>query len=408
MPFRLFPFFLPRPWLSFVGAFLALAWTASAATEPETRDPGPFYGFWQMPEPAGDQLVVNIKRGGRASSFWIGSSASEMLTGTWVRNGEELTVHWASGHRDVFSRMGDAALVRNSYRAGQDLDEAPFFETRAVKIDSRIPGSLAVNSASSPQGTGSVAAPQSVPSTATPAETRAAGIALQNPFVGYWEIEQSPGGFFGFGARGTDRFYLHLERNGRAQVSLRRWTGDNSAHGRWEIVDGEARITWPSGLKDTLLETGDNEFKLESYSRNTEFEGKPEGRRAARSAPPAMAAQYFNAGDVRLLTMTDIRGTWAPIDAQLISEEPWVIIEGWGNASLQSSTGNNLKRGNWKLFNDHLVVTWEDGSKDLLRNNLQYWTRERFAPGEPVTGSPISVYRVTKINPGRSVETSAN
>ncbi len=390
--------------LPFCLAFFSVFWVAKAGAE--TKDPGPFYGFWEMPEPAGDHCVVNVKRGGRVSCFWIGSAVSRVMKGEWRRTGDELTVTWETGHQDVFTRIGDNALNRDSYLPGQAPKvDNPAFQARAVKVDPRLPGSLTVAGTTPPASSADTAAEsplESPPPAATPT------IPLRNPYVGYWEVEQNPGGFFGIGGSGMDRFYLQLGRNGRASVALRRWSGSNTAHGDWEIVNGEARITWPSGLKDALVEEDDGSFRLLSYSIKRDFGDRPDNRRQARSAPPNTAAQYFNAGDVRLLTMTDIRGTWAPVDPQLITAEPWIVVEGWGNAALRSPAGNVLKRGNWKLFNDRFVVTWEDGSKDLLRNDLQRWTRDQFPPGEPVTGTPSSSYTVNKMREDRSMSTTAN
>lgn len=351
-----------------------------------------FYGSWQMQEPAGDQCVMIIKRGNRASSFYIGSASSNVIKGTWEIAGDTLIVTWESGYRDVLKPWSDGTLERKAFGPEQSLNGKPNYETRAVRLDKRVLGSLAV---------------ERDPADRAPTEpageaTSAAGfeqpkVPMRNPYIGYWAVEQSPGLFFGLIGDSAERFFLFLDRNGQASVALRDWGGDNTLSGHWQLVDGEARITWPSGHKDALVKEPNGTFRLRSYRRKDTFAKKPNETREARQTTPTEAAQYFNSGDVRLLTMTDIRGLWAPTDPNQ-QDQHRVHILGWGNAQLeQPQSGEVITRGTWRLFNDHVVVTWQDGTTDVLRNNLRFWVRDRFPAGEPVTGTPVESYQVTRV-----------
>ena len=366
----------------------------------QSRDPGSFYGFWQMQEPAGDQCVVNVKRGGRVSCFWTGSASSEVVKGRWTKEADQLIIAWESGYHDILTPIGDGALNRQAFQPGQDLDGPPAYETRAVRMDSRIPGSLTVDSSSpkeeeAPKPGGPVIDNRSSLTQTRPPET---SVPARNPFVGYWKVAQNSGGVFGIGGGSNEHFYLFLKRNGQATVSLRSWDGNKTDIGTWELVDGAAQITWPSGQKDALVARDGEEYQLLSFNRKRTFEDRPESRSKARSVSATEAAQYFNAADIRMLTMTNIRGVWAVADPSKRNGAS-IVIEGWGNA-VRHGPGENGKtdRGTWKLFNDHVIMTWEDGSKDVLRNDFRYWMRESFAPGMPITVTPSQTQIVVRVS----------
>ena len=367
------------------GIFLASA----AALSGQTAQPSDFLGFWQMQEPAGDQCVVNIKLGRRASCFYIGSASSDLMKGRWAIEGDRLIITWSTGSRDVFKKWGEGTLERQAYHRDQALTDAPAYETRAVRLDPRLPGSLT---------TDRDPADQQVSTPAPTADSESPAVPMRNPYIGYWEVEQSPGMFFGLIGDASDRFFLFLDRDGHASVTLRKGFNNTTLRGTWEFVDGEARITWPNQRKDALVKAPKGGFRLHSFGKRDQFTDRPNEKREARLMNANEAAHYFNSADVRLLTMTDIRGLWAPVDPNL-AEQNLVNILGWGNAQLQTpETGEIITRGTWKLFNDHVVVTWDDGSTDVLRNNLRFWQQERYAPGESTTARPLQNIRVTKIS----------
>lgn len=385
---------LSRAYLSshFLLLCLSLLAAAPAAVVTQAATPDDFYGFWQLQEPAGDKCVVNIKRAGRASCFFMGSASSKMAKGQWIIDGERLVVTWESNYRDVFSKGESGVMERQAFRPDQSLSGAPAYVTRADKLDPRLPGSLTIErDLNGPPSGGPSVPPIEAPTNAPP---------LRNPFIGYWMVEQSPGLFFGLLGSGEDRFFLFLDRNGQASMALRKGYDDEALRGTWAFVDGQARITWPSQRKDALVKNPDGGFQLLTFGRKGSFNDRPNERREVRQSSANEASQYFNSGDVRLLTMTDIRGLWAPLDPNY-GDQSRVNILGWGNALLETAeTGELISRGTWKLFNDHFVITWENGTTDVIRNNLRFWVRERFAANQPIAGAPLYSIRVTKIANG--------
>jgi len=343
------------------------------AVVPETRDPGPFYGFWQFNEPAGDTNVVIIKRGGRLSCFWSGSATAAIQKGSWERVDNQLTARWETGHVDVFRKLGDNAVERDSYEPGASLLNPPALTLRGVRVDSRIPGSLTIRPEEGRPRIEETPDPQAAPA-----------LPMRNTFIGYWKVDQSRGLF----TRGREpHFYLHLLRSGDAVVVLRAWDLDRSARGSWQVEGERAVITWPDGRRDVLQASGGG-FTLASYRARDDLARRPASQSSAEKVAAGDAQRYFDAGNVQQLTVADIRGTWRP--AAQTGQQEHIAIEGWGNAyRFPSATGGQgTDPGKWRLQGDRVVISWVDGSKDVIRLAFPDILQDSYRPEQPVTGTP--------------------
>ena len=360
------------------------AFTQEEATpEPETLDPGPFYGFWQIQEPAGDTCILIIKRGGRLSCFWAGSSTRNIEKGTWQRTGEILTAKWDAGHTEVFKMMGENAVERSSFKPGQSILGEPAHTIRGVRIDSRIPGSL----------TNKTDGPPPVREEVQESSTRPE-IPVNNPFTGYWLVDQSTG-IFGIGG-GEPNFYLHLGRDGNASVALRDWEGDEGVHGLWTIDGDRAVITWPNNRRDVLIPNKEGGYTLGTYKPKDKLTDKPRELSKAKKVTFSEADQYFKAGEFDRMTVLDIRGTWVPRESTETRE--YISIEGWGNAYRHPARagGSGTDPGKWRLAGDQVVITWIDGSKDVIRIAFPDFMQDSFVSGEPITGTPFRTIPVIR------------
>ena len=85
-------------------------------------------------------------------------------------------------------------------------------------------------------------------------------------FIGKWECGDGSG----------NNFYITLNENGTAYRSI----GD--LNGRWEYVDGEARVTWEDGRKDAIRKSGPQYFKF-AYSAGKSFTDDPDNVAHARN-----------------------------------------------------------------------------------------------------------------------------
>ena len=64
-------------------------------------------------------------------------------------------------------------------------------------------------------------------------------------FIGKWEVGQGNG----------SNFFITLEADGEAKKTL------GSPHGKWTVVDGEARISWDDGWHDVIRKVGNRHEK---------------------------------------------------------------------------------------------------------------------------------------------------
>jgi hypothetical protein len=346
-------------------------------------DPGPFYGFWEFQEPAGDTCIVIIKRGGRVSCFWAGTASRAIQKGTWVREEDTLTARWEAGNVDVFVMLGENAIERDSFESESSLSGDPLLTIRGVRVDSRIPGSLTIKREGDREPISDIPDPQSAPA-----------IAMNNTFVGFWKINQSTG-IFGIGG-GEPHFYLQLARSGQAAVALRDWEGDKGVRGKWRMDDDRVLITWPNNRRDVLYPNTGVGYTFGTYKPKDELSDKPRDRTKAEKVPAADAERYFEAGNFKRLTVLDIRGTWIP--AESTDKREYISIEGWGNAYRYPATdgGGGTDPGKWRLQSDRVVITWVDGSKDVIRIAFPRFVQDSYTPDEPVTGTPTRSIEVNR------------
>ena len=91
----------------------------------------------------------------------------------------------------------------------------------------------------------------------------------RNQFVGKWEVGQGNG----------DNFYITLDPDGEAAKT------HGSSHGTWNVVAGEARITWDDGWHDAIRKVGAKHEKF-AYEPGKSFDDPPTNVAAARNAEP--------------------------------------------------------------------------------------------------------------------------
>jgi hypothetical protein len=83
--------------------------------------------------------------------------------------------------------------------------------------------------------------------------------AGRNRFVGKWKV--------GVGS-GRATFFITLDRNGQAKKSM------GASHGTWEVVNGEARISWDDGWHDIIRKAGDKHEKV-AFEPGKSLDGEP-------------------------------------------------------------------------------------------------------------------------------------
>ncbi|MFZ1084766.1 MAG: hypothetical protein WAN35_07375 [Terracidiphilus sp.] len=88
-------------------------------------------------------------------------------------------------------------------------------------------------------------------------------------FLGKWEVGDGSG----------NKFFITLYEDGTAQKSI----GD--AHGRWEYVNGEARVSWEDGWHDAIRKVGSS-YQKSAYGAGKSFTDSADNVTSARNTTP--------------------------------------------------------------------------------------------------------------------------
>lgn len=88
-------------------------------------------------------------------------------------------------------------------------------------------------------------------------------------YVGRWECGDGNGG----------TFYIDLKSDGDA------WRSIGNMRGRWEYVNGEARVTWDDGAQDAIRKVGSHYQKF-AYEAGKSFTDHPNNVAVARLTNP--------------------------------------------------------------------------------------------------------------------------
>ncbi|HEY1896547.1 MAG TPA: hypothetical protein VGG62_09765 [Terracidiphilus sp.] len=88
-------------------------------------------------------------------------------------------------------------------------------------------------------------------------------------YVGKWECGDGNG----------NNFYITLKESGDAMRSI----GDE--HGRWDYVNGEARVTWDDGAQDAIRKIGSHYQKF-AYHQGKSFTDQPDNVTVAKLTNP--------------------------------------------------------------------------------------------------------------------------
>jgi len=92
----------------------------------------------------------------------------------------------------------------------------------------------------------------------------------RNHFVGKWKV--------GTGV-GDDQFFITLDRSGQARKSL------GATRGTWEVVNGEARISWDDGWHDVIRPVGTKHEKV-AYEPGKPYDSEPSNITDAHRVDP--------------------------------------------------------------------------------------------------------------------------
>jgi hypothetical protein len=102
-------------------------------------------------------------------------------------------------------------------------------------------------------------------------KTPAASVSAlgRNHFVGKWRVGQGNG----------EDFYITLEASGQAKKSI------GAVHGTWEVVNGEAEVSWDDGWHDAIRKVGTKHEKF-AFEPGKSFSDTPSNVTDATNTQP--------------------------------------------------------------------------------------------------------------------------
>ncbi|GEM_PF-1487156 len=380
---------------------IALSLACSTASAQPARSDNPYLGYWKIEEPAGDSCFIVIKSHGQASTFWSGA-IDHIESGEWTRREDSLLITWDTGYTDVLRRNEDETVTRETFPPGRSVHQEPLLVARGEKLERDVIGSLTTSPSDSAR---------EAPTQQEPPHHQPEPGELRNRFVGYWEIEQ--GGTDFMGLRGVrDRFFLRIARDGTTAATQRNWSDEyRNQTGRWQVNEDELRIRWPSGHVDALRPTEDGSFAMLSWTPRQDESGRHDRKVAARMVSAAQVRGLFHAGHTTQVSIEDFIGPWTEEHVAPGANRPHLKIERWGNAYRYIDPEKPaLGRipGEWKMGRDGIVVTWQDGVRDVIEVTQRgTFVQATFSVGTPVTGTPEERRPVRRITRQEQATTEA-
>lgn len=344
-----------------------------------------YQGHWKIDEAAGDTAYLYIKPRGRASVFWSGMASDKIEQGSWTFEDGKMTILWDSGYSDVLEFPAENTVIRKTFSPSA-VSGSPMLEARGERLDPRMPGSLTVP----PTG------PRETPATFTAGDLAIS--AMRSPFIGYWEVRQG-GGMLSLNRR--EYFYLHLNRDGKANQVQRNWDDEMAKQvGSWSVVDGHVHIVWPSGHKDMLRKKADGSMELLSYTPRQSIGGNVDATFPATQITASAAVGLFQAGQTRLFSVEDFVGFWR-IDDRRQDLRPHLEIERWGNAYRFRDPNNpaaTREAGTWSISQSGIIISWPDDSQDTLEISPTGYFQKSFNSGASLASAPATNAKVRRIS----------
>lgn len=95
----------------------------------------------------------------------------------------------------------------------------------------------------------------------------------RNHFLGKWRVQEGSGR--------SRSFFITLKDDGSAEKSI------GASHGHWEVVGGEARISWDDGWRDIIRKTGSKHEKF-AFEPGRSFSESPSNVTDAQPTEPRL------------------------------------------------------------------------------------------------------------------------
>jgi hypothetical protein len=375
------------PSLSFrspLAALLCGLFLLAAALPAETtvsQSPSDYHGAWKVQHPEAGQLYILIWEEGRASYFFTANPRVEVFQGEWELGEQGLKVAWAN---EGFTHLAFSDGRMTAVFAAED----PFFvrSQRTVFEAQRV----------SQGEIGKWARPPDAP-----LSRAAEGLA---GFFGNWSAERPDG----------SRFFIIVEEDRTAGSSFRHVRGTTPPivlRGSWRRIGTDLHIIW-NDASYTILRPRGRGHEIVWFEPGVSLEGED------RSIFPSIRVQVglpqdwlqayrgeqFLGVNVAVFRQRNtvsnfFRGFW---DIALPDRQgDYIQIRRFSNA--QTNRFGN-QRGEFRPQPDSLVITWQNGVREIIQAVGVSFVLTTYRPGQPLDGQPDRIVPLLPRDESKLVE----
>ncbi|MEC8405479.1 MAG: hypothetical protein VXZ08_05270 [Verrucomicrobiota bacterium] len=344
---------------------IALATVGTSLSLPAQTINTLFQGSWQVITPESSQLILIVKKQGRASYFWGNNSDRLVYQGNWESTETEATFTWQDNTMHKLKRTNAGFNATYFDASGREI-----YTESAQQIPKEILGQWAKPPTSS----------QALASDRDKAKN----------FFGIWKVGNSK----------DSLNYISIEKDRSAASTEAQ--GDNNPRGlrgAWAKQGSDLHIVWDSGHYSILRE-GDREFSYKRIANGTPIDADSTSfvsaaRTRKDNVPSEWLSAYLHEREIysgsiafssRKQARQFYRGTWIIKHADNTLER--IVIGRFGG--LSTSLDRTLK-GDWLMNGQDIFMRWDNGMRKILSPVGLGFVMYSYKPGRPLDGIPTKV-----------------
>ena len=324
-----------------------------------------YQGTWRITTPESGQLILIVKKQGRASYFWGNNSDRLVYQGNWKSTETQATFTWHDDSLHKLMRTNTGFNLTYFDASGREI-----YTQSAQQIPKEILGQWAKPPTSS----------QALASDRDKAKN----------FFGIWKISNSKG----------SANYITIEKDRSAASTETQDENDiRGLRGAWAKQGSDLHIVWDSGHYSILRE-GNRDFSYKRIangnlidSDSTSFVSAARTRKD--NLPSDWLSSYLQEREIysggiafssRKQARKFYRGTWIINHADNTLEH--VVIGRFGG--LSTSLDRSLK-GDWLMSGQDIFMRWDNGIRTILSPVGLGFVLYSYKPGRPLDGIPTKV-----------------
>ena len=344
---------------------IALNIVGSSSSLPAQTNNALFQGTWQVTTPESGQLILIVKKQGRASYFWGNNSDRLVYQGNWESTEAEATFTWHDNTLHKLKRSNTGFNVTYFDASGREI-----YTESAQQIPKEILGQWAKPPTSS----------QALASDRDKAKN----------FFGVWKIGNSK----------DSANYIFIEKDrSAASTEVQGENDTRGLRGAWAKQGSDLHIVWDSGHYSILRE-GDRDFSYKRIANGNLIDADSTSFvSAARTRKDNIPSDWLGAylkereifsGGIAFSTRKQARqfyrGTWIIRHADNTLEH--IVIGRFGG--LSTSLDRSLK-GDWLMNGQDIFMRWDNGMRTILSPVGLGFVLYSYKPGRPLDGIPTKV-----------------